>query len=204
MARSREQNREMREERQAKILSAAVKLFATQGLAATKVTDVAKAAGMSQGLLYHYFPSKEAMFVEIVRSAFEKMNTAARALEEAPLPPAEKIRLAAARILKDLEESEDFAWFSTLISLASVSDAVPPEARDIILRERDLPYRIIASIARAGQEEGSVVKHKPEDQALVFWTAIKGLALHRIALGEAYFSPEPGVLTGIFFNEDDK
>jgi TetR/AcrR family transcriptional regulator len=39
---------------------------------------------MSQGLFYHYFTSKEEIFVEIVRHAFDRMNTAARELERLP------------------------------------------------------------------------------------------------------------------------
>ena len=47
----------------------AAALFAERGLGATKITDIAEAAGISQGLLYHYYPSKEAIYVELIRAA---------------------------------------------------------------------------------------------------------------------------------------
>jgi hypothetical protein len=78
---------------------------------------------------------------------------------------------------------------------------VPAEARTIIRRERDVPYRVIARLARAGQRDGSFDAGDPDDLALVFWTTVKGLALHRLALGSAYRSPDPRILTRIFFPE---
>src|SRR5512141_3134007 len=113
----------MRDERQQAILACAVRLFATRGLAATKVADIAEAVGMSQGLLYHYFRSKEEIFVEIVRQAFDRMNAAARDLERSPLTPRQKVEHAAAALMRTLEEHENFSWTSALISTASISDA---------------------------------------------------------------------------------
>jgi len=199
MARNPQQNEQMRGERKKQILSAAVKLFATRGLAATKIADIAAAVGMSQGLLYHYFGSKEAIFVDIIRRAFEQTSAAARALLAAPQPPRVKLKLATEQLLRGLEEGEDFAWYSTLIALASVSDAVPAEAKAIIQREREVPYKVVAKIIRAGQKDGSVRPGRPEELALVFWTAIKGLALHQAALGPAFKAPAAAALTHIFF-----
>jgi TetR/AcrR family transcriptional regulator len=201
MSRNAEQNQRMRDERREQILASAARLFATRGLAATRIADIAESVGMSQGLLYHYFDSKEAIYVEIIRRAFDKMNSAARELEAARLSPRQKLELAAAQLLASLDHSDEFAWYSTLISQASVSDAVPDEARQIIARQRNVPYDVVARIMRAGQKDGSVREHRAEDMALVFWTAIKGLALHRAACGQAFKAPDPRVLTSIFLHE---
>ncbi len=55
------------EERRAQIIAVAEQLFRTQAYCELNVSDVAKAAGITQGLVYHYFASKEALFV----AAFE-------------------------------------------------------------------------------------------------------------------------------------
>jgi len=196
------QNQRMRDDRRQQILSAAVRLFATRGLAATKISDIAAAVGMSQGLLYHYFPSKNAIFVEIIRHAFERMNTAARQLERSTLSPRHKLEMAATQTLRSLEESNDFAWFSTLISEASVSEAIPKEAKAILHKQAAVPYQVMERIIREGQQDGSVVDYPPDQLALVFWTTIKGLALHRAAHGPAFKSPDPRILTSIFFRKE--
>lgn len=53
------------EARKADILRAALPLFAMKGFAATTTKDLARAAGVSEGLLYKHFPSKESMYQEL-------------------------------------------------------------------------------------------------------------------------------------------
>src|SRR5208283_2297193 len=53
------------EQRKAAIVRAALPLFARQGYAETTTKDLARAAGVSEPLLYKHFPSKEALYVEI-------------------------------------------------------------------------------------------------------------------------------------------
>jgi AcrR family transcriptional regulator len=55
------------EARPGEIVSAALRLFAANGLAATRLEDVAKAAGISKGSIYRYFPTKEDLFRAVVR-----------------------------------------------------------------------------------------------------------------------------------------
>lgn len=54
-------------ERRAELLAIAAKLFAERGLRATTVRDIADAAGILSGSLYHHFDSKDAILDEILR-----------------------------------------------------------------------------------------------------------------------------------------
>lgn len=45
--------------------------FAERGLAGARVDSIAKRAGLSKQLLYHYFPSKEALFEETLESKYQ-------------------------------------------------------------------------------------------------------------------------------------
>lgn len=53
--------------RKANILEAALGVFAMKGFAATTTKDLAKAAEVSEGLLYKHFPSKESLYQELGR-----------------------------------------------------------------------------------------------------------------------------------------
>lgn len=53
--------------RPAEIVAAALALFAERGYGATKLDDVARAAGIAKGTVYLYFPTKEALFQAVVR-----------------------------------------------------------------------------------------------------------------------------------------
>lgn len=58
---------EQREKRKQEILAAALDLFIRRGYAATKISDIAQSVGMSVGLLFHYFESKEKLYESLVR-----------------------------------------------------------------------------------------------------------------------------------------
>jgi len=66
MAQPRYQRR--KEDRPQEITEAAFAAFAENGYAATRVEEVAKRAGVSKGLLYLYFKTKEELFKAVVRS----------------------------------------------------------------------------------------------------------------------------------------
>lgn len=53
------------DDRKADILASALPLFAMKGFAATTTKDLAKAAKVSEGLLYKHFPGKESMYREL-------------------------------------------------------------------------------------------------------------------------------------------
>ena len=55
--------------RPGEIIAAALASFAERGYAATKLEDVAAAAGISKGTIYLYFPTKEDLFRAVVRQA---------------------------------------------------------------------------------------------------------------------------------------
>jgi AcrR family transcriptional regulator len=59
--------RRRKEARPAELLDAALALFVEKGFAATRSEEVAKAAGVSKGTLYLYFPSKEELLKAVIQ-----------------------------------------------------------------------------------------------------------------------------------------
>lgn len=60
--------RSRREVSPEQLIASALDLFLERGFAATRMEDVARAAGVSKGAIYLYFPTKEALFHEVVRA----------------------------------------------------------------------------------------------------------------------------------------
>src|ERR1044071_2431872 len=59
------------EERRKAIVNAAVPLFARNGFSGTTTREIAEAAGISEALLFKHFPTKKALYREILRSGCE-------------------------------------------------------------------------------------------------------------------------------------
>lgn len=84
MARPRYQRR--KEDRPQEITAAAFGAFAENGFTATKVEDVARRAGVSKGLLYLYFKTKEELFKAVIRSVVTpRLDELTRTLDTAEL-----------------------------------------------------------------------------------------------------------------------
>src|SRR5579871_1961322 len=56
-----------------RILAAAVRVFARKGFHATRVSEVAKAAGVADGTIYLYFESKEHLLVSLFEDRVERL-----------------------------------------------------------------------------------------------------------------------------------
>lgn len=73
MPRSKEQFREIREARKGQIMQTAMDLFAKEGYGHISIATLAKEAGISKGLIYNYFESKEQLLKEILDTGIEEI-----------------------------------------------------------------------------------------------------------------------------------
>jgi len=71
--RTPEQFEEMREERKSHIMDVALEHFAKEGYHKTTISHIARHAGMSKGLMYNYFTSKESLLFEIIMRSVNEM-----------------------------------------------------------------------------------------------------------------------------------
>jgi AcrR family transcriptional regulator len=78
-------------ERRGQLLGIAAQLFADRGLKATTVRDIADAAGILSGSLYHHFDSKESMVDEILRTFLDDLFGAYDEITARGLPPRERL-----------------------------------------------------------------------------------------------------------------
>ncbi len=82
-----------KQDRPQEITDAALAAFAEKGYAATRVDDVAKRAGISKGLLYLYFKTKEELFKAVVRSfVVPRIDALTQIIESSELSSEEFLR----------------------------------------------------------------------------------------------------------------
>ena len=72
--RTPDQFHEIRETTKQKIVDTALELFAEAGFHTTSISQIASKAGISKGLMYNYFESKEQLLKEIVFDGIEKLT----------------------------------------------------------------------------------------------------------------------------------
>ena len=58
-----------------KIIQATIRIVAEKGLANARTAEIAKLAGVSEGLIFKYFPTKGHLFGEIIQENFERLKS---------------------------------------------------------------------------------------------------------------------------------
>ena len=66
--------KEQKEARKVQIIQATLDLFVERGYYGTKTSQISRRAGISEGLLFHYFPTKEILLEELVNIGLEGMR----------------------------------------------------------------------------------------------------------------------------------
>ena len=175
---------EQRERRREEILRAAMHLFVRKGYA--KVGDIAEAVGMSTGLMFHYFESKEALYEELIGLGVG--GPMAMMGNRAEVDAIAFFEGAAASILAFLREDRFMADMFVLMGNALMDDAIPERAKELLAGfDMNTPT---AEMVRRGQREGTVRAGDPTALSIAFWAAIQGIA-EELAVYPDMPCPEP-------------
>ncbi len=188
--RTEEVNQRIRDEQRDKILTAASKVFAHKGFAATKMADIAAEAGVSYGLAYHYFANKEKIFSALVERAMKGAITVMQEALEGPGTPWERIHWMVTQVLDGLRYQPEYAM---LVLQTLTTESAPEGLRELIQRQAVTHQRMICQLIVEGQAAGQVVQDDPDRLATVYNACITGLAFDRLFEREQYLANFPDV-----------
>jgi len=106
-------------------VDAAFEMFANRGYASTSISDIAKKAGVSKGLIYHYFSSKE----EILEAIYHSLNELWTEMTNfnAAATPGEKLKTIIEGSFAFIEKMTNIARITTaLIIQPSIPEKIKP------------------------------------------------------------------------------
>jgi TetR/AcrR family fatty acid metabolism transcriptional regulator len=163
-----------------RILRAAVKVFAKNGFYATRVSEVAKAAGVADGTIYLYFKSKDELLVSLFEDRVERLLTfMQRELPRVESAP-DKLRRVIEMQLGLLEGERDLAEVITVI-LRQSTKLMKEYAAPRFMAYLDAIARIVSDGQARGDFRSDVSSHLV---ARAIFGALDGIAL-TWALGRA-------------------
>lgn len=163
---------EQKRQRHEQILEIGLDLFIRRGYAATKISDIAQAANMSTGLLFHYFSSKEALYEELIRLGISGPTDMVSKLSG--LAPLAFFEQACEYIFNGIRENIFTAKMFVLMTQAFANAATPPHIQQAI--QQISYYEKTVPLIIAGQEQGTIRSGDPLALSTAFWTAIQGSA----------------------------
>jgi AcrR family transcriptional regulator len=131
------------DERRRQLLEAGTRVFTEHSYDAASMADVARAAGISKGLLYHYFPSKRDLFVATLEAAAAELREITQPDPALPIP--DQLVAVLDAYLRWIEEHADS--YVKLLESATASDDV----RSYMAQMRaSTVERMLGAIVRGG------------------------------------------------------
>ena len=173
--RTKEQFQDMREERKQQIMEAALEVFAENGYHKSSISQIAKEANISKGLMYNYFQNKEDLLIGVMDDGVQYLL---RAYIEATGEPA-KVQLRNMIVNSfDFMDKDYKHWrlyFSTMMQ-SDVQQIVMPK-----ILESAMP--VFQNLARLFRELGYKDSYQ---EARLFAAALDGLGMNYLMDAENF------------------
>lgn len=118
--RTQEANDALYEKRRKDILEVALGIFVENGFNGTRMQEIAKRCKLSYGMVYHYFPSKEAIFTTLVDMALDAAKQLVQSLHHSSSPQV-------IGTLIDFAVSDPSPYYFAIIVEALTKKSVPSE-----------------------------------------------------------------------------
>lgn len=183
--------KEQQEYRRQQILMVSLELFVRRGFYGTSTRDISKAAGISSGLMFHYFDSKEHVYEELIAIGCEKLQVD---VEKALADPLVFLSDLAHGIFQMLEQNPLSARMFVLMSNAYFHLDISEKA-NAMLAQHHIIEQSVAVIAK-GQEMGQLKQGDPQALSIAFYCAIQGIA-QEVALHPGVVLPDPAWIIDI-------
>lgn len=174
--RTEEQFREIREAKRILIKQAALELFATEGYYATSVSMIAAKAGISKGLMYNYYESKEDLLREIFQDGIEKITSLIDPDHDGMITHAE-FRYLIEETFRMISENRVFwSLYFSVIPQPGVMKIVRKEISRIY---QDIYQILTGYFNHMGYKD-------PESEAMIFGSMLDGISLNYLLNPDFY------------------
>jgi AcrR family transcriptional regulator len=136
-------------------MEAATRLFAERGYHPTSVADIVERLGVGKGVFYWYFPSKEDLFVEILRDGHQSLRRRQQAAITDEPDPIIRIELGIRASLAWFAEHRDYF---TLFQQASTEERFA----SVLRRNEEIAIADTVRHIKDGIVEGRIADGDPE------------------------------------------
>lgn len=136
------------------------------------MADIADKAGISQGLAYRYFSSKEEIFSILLRQTMESAKEYDQIIKELPGTSSERLERIVSRLLEMRKEKP--GYYQLLYQMLSDEDT-PKQIRDAAARRGVMFRSEMRKLLIEGQKAGKIANDAPDQLLEAIMGAIDGL-----------------------------
>jgi AcrR family transcriptional regulator len=154
------------EDRRAAVLETACKVFSRGTYHGTTTAEIARAAGVSEPILYRHFPSKRDLYLACIEETWRRTRSRWEEAIAAERDPAEWVA-AMGRAFHEWKEQRALVSNLWLQSLAEASE--DPKIRAHVRADLGQVHAFVADVVRRSQEAGGIDRDRdPSAEAWIF------------------------------------
>lgn len=165
------------DERKKQLLQVALDVFIEKGYYGTSTREIARRAGVSSGLLFHYFSNKDSIYRELVKIGIEEMKINTEIAMEAPC---EYLFQTMKNVFEQLENNPSFGKMFVFMDNAQYT-AVNDKEVELLLKSIDICSQWIPVILQ-GQRRGEFREGNPHSLCVAILGAIQGIAQEKVRI----------------------
>jgi AcrR family transcriptional regulator len=94
-------------EKQRGLLDSAAAVFAELGMEKASMAQIAAYSGVSKALLYHYYPGKDALIFDIIRTHLGELDEALAKADRPEAAPGERLRILVGQVLESYRDADN-------------------------------------------------------------------------------------------------
>ena len=188
--------KEQKEAKKMQIIQAALDLFVERGYYGTKTSQISKRAGISEGLLFHYFPTKEYLLEELINIGLEGMRMP---MQINPQNGLDFFCQFTEMLFLYAKEKPFIAKMFVFMGNVVWAEDIPERLRKLVSSVDTIAYS--QSRVEAGQQDGSIREGDVMALSNMYWCAIHGI-MEQYALRPAIPLPEAGWVVGMLRSEN--
>ncbi len=159
-----------------KILAAALDVITREGYANLSMRNIAKRTGMTAANLYNYFPSKDALYLTLLKRAFEKLYSALSSLTLSGKTPLEKLLNVGEAYINFAIKNKNYYEVMLMTSAPRYTDFVGTDAEKLASESKKTGLKVFNFILKLLREAFSGT---PEQEARInlirLWSTLHGI-----------------------------
>jgi AcrR family transcriptional regulator len=196
--RGKKQNEQMRADAMARITNAALEVFSAYGYHGATMEHIMQLSGLSKGLVYHYFPSKERIFLHLIDTALEISKNTWEDAFASPGTAWEKIEKLSENVVKIAFTDESSLYSLIMVQAATQGKSIPGLMEHIF--QRLAFYNELLPLIIEAQKSGEAAPGNPGLLMITYVSLVQGLVLFLLNDDDMKKKITPEILTKVLRN----
>lgn len=190
--------KEQKEARKWQIIQATLDLFVERGYYGTKTSQISKRADISEGLLFHYFPTKEILLEELINIGLEGMRMPMQIEAENGL---DFFSQFTTMLFLQVEKNPFIAKMFVFMGHVVRAEEIPERLRNLAASVDTITYS--QGRVEEGQRDGSIRRGDAMALSNMYWCAVHGM-MEQYALHPEIPLPEADWIVAMLRSEEER